>query len=318
MARAGRARIGFEIEFFGLDARKAAEVAAEAVGGHLRVEATHRATLLDSAVGKLKFTLDTRFAGPAAAEPGLFDRALDGLELRETAADLLAAFVPVEMITEPLSRDRFEAVDRIIGALRAAGAAGTGDSPVSAFGLHLNVELDPLDGARAIRIAAAYAFVEPWLRAQMGLDLARRVTPFIDPYPADYVTELATLFATGEPPGMAAFIALYGIWNPTRNRGLDLWPLLGAFDLDAATEALGEPVKNPRPAFHYRLPDSRLSEPGWTPAGEVARWDAVERLADDEAAFAAVRDAWLDLAGWRVLRSGYEARVAGALGAQAA
>jgi hypothetical protein len=36
-----------------------------------------------------------------------------------------------------------------------------------------------------------------------------------------------------------------------------------------------------RPTFHYRLPDARVSDPGWSIAPDWNRWVAVERLAVD-------------------------------------
>ena len=40
---------------------------------------------------------------------------------------------------------------------------------------------------------------------------------------------------------------------------------------------------NGRPTFHYRLPDARVSDPGWSIAPDWNRWVAVERLAADRA-----------------------------------
>jgi hypothetical protein len=307
---AGTSRIGFEIEFTGLSAPEAARLVRDALGGVIAEETPHKATLEDTPLGRVKFELDTRFASPAKDDPSFLDQALDELELRQAAADILSSVVPVEMITGPLERACFDDLDRAIGALRDAGAQGTYDHPLSAYGLHLNIELDPLDEGRAIRVAAAYAFVEPWLRRVLEVDLLRRVTPFIDPYPRDYVEALGTLFAGGETPRLTAFLRLYAQWNATRNRGLDMWPLLGALNAVAAEIALGAPVKNPRPAFHYRLPDSRLSRPGWTPREEVRRWDAIERIADAPERLARARDACLDFLGWRIMRPGYEAEIA--------
>jgi len=305
---AGTARIGFEIEFAGLSAPEAARVSAKAMGLVAKIGSPHHAWLPGTAIGDLIFELDTRYSKPAV-DPGMVDWALESLELRETAANILSGIVPVELITPPVERENFDVVDLIVAALRDAGAEGTREHPLSAFGLHLNIELAPLDPARAIRIATAYACVEPWLRRDMGLDLSRRATPFIDPYPADFARQLAELFSIGEPPSMATFIRLYGIWNPNRNRGLDLWPLLAEFDGAAADAAAGAPVHGARPAFHYRLPDSRISEPGWSPTDDVARWDAIERIAESDRAFAAARGAFLGLLDWRISRAAYDTAI---------
>ena len=47
-----------------------------------------------------------------------------------------------------------------------------------------------------------------------------------------------------------------------------------------------------RPAFHYRLPDCKVNQAGWTAAGAWNRWVYVETLAADEALLAELIDAW--------------------------
>jgi hypothetical protein len=199
--------------------------------------------------------------------------------------------------------------------LRKRGAQGTRSSAINAFGMHLNMALEPTEGQqaqeRAVRIAVAFACVEPWLRRGMGLDLLRRASPFVDPYPTGWLRVASEWAMAGEWPDLETFVAVYGEWNHTRNRGLDLWPLLGWFDRAMADAALGEPVKNARPAFHYRLPDSRIELVDWNIGAEIARWDRIEALADrpeDLAEAAAVCHAMLE---GDLPRAEYDARIAG-------
>ena len=308
----GGRRVGVEIEFALVDAPAAAAAVAGAIGGEVRHHGPHMAVLEGSAIGTVRFELDTRFAKPAM-DPDLIDRALEELDLRAAAAEALSALAPVELVTEPLDPAGLATLDTAIAALRAAGAVGTRHSPVNAFGVHLNIALVPCEPTGAIRIAAAYAFVEPWLRRQLEVDLARRATPFVDPYPPGYMRMLARAFADGNGPDLGRFISLYADWNPTRNRGLDMWPLLGHLDRDAAEAALGGPVKSPRPAFHYRLPDSDIENPHWTPRGDLARWERIEALAENPEAFEAVRAACLRYESWRMGRDEYDAVVARAM-----
>ncbi|MEM1343516.1 MAG: amidoligase family protein [Pseudomonadota bacterium] len=295
--------VGVEIEFAGLEVAQAAALAAQALGGRVEHQGTHLASVEGSAIGRIRFELDTRYA-KEPEDPGALDQALDDLALRESVADALSVVVPVELITEPLDAAALTHLDTALDALAQAGATGTKDGALSAFGMHLNVALDPPEPARAIRIAAAYAFVEPWLRTEMAIDLTRRATPFVDPYPQAFVRALARACREGQP-GLARFIALYGAWNPSRNRGLDLWPLLGHLDPDATQAALGAPAKGARPAFHYRLPDSLLGQPGWSPQTDLTRWRAVERIADDPTRFQSVRKAAAALHTWRCTRRTY-------------
>ncbi|MEM0944239.1 MAG: amidoligase family protein, partial [Pseudomonadota bacterium] len=188
---------------------------------------------------------------------------------------------------------------------------GTTDATLYAFGMHLNPEHRG-SAAEALRIAAAFAFAERWLRAEVPPDNARRVTPFVDPYGEGYIRELGAAF-DGRAPDLSTFIALYGRHNPDRNRGLDLWPLLAHLDPEAAEAAHRGPISGARPAFHYRLPDSLVSRPGWSPAAELDRWEIIEAAAADPARFDALRLAALAHRAWLPGQSAYENAVAGIL-----
>ena len=91
--------------------------------------------------------------------------------------------------------------------------------------------------------------------------------------------------------------------NPTRNRPLDLLPLMAFNDpsLLERRELAGQKVR-PRPAFHYRLPNSSIDEPGWSISAEWKRWVLVERLADNPALAARFAREYL---GWKGSVFGY-------------
>lgn len=307
-------RCGVEIEFSGLDAHRAAEVIAGAIGGTVEQTGRHAGRVLGSAIGDVKVYLDTRYAQPAK-DPTIVDEVLDALELRDGAAGLLASVmpVPVEIVTEPITRAQFADLDRAIVALRGAGAGDTKTGTLYAYGMHLNPEHEG-GPERAIRIAAAYAFVERWLRHLKPPDNARRVTPFVDPYSESYVEELAREFAEGREPGMRRFVELYAEYNPDRNRGLDMWPLIGHLAPRLARRFHDGPIKNARPTFHYRLPDSLVAVEGWSPRDELDRWESIERAADDPETFGRLRHAAAEFTGWRLPRQQFYAAIESVLG----
>ena len=307
-------RCGVEIEFSGLDAHEAARVIAAALGGTVEDTGRHTAEVHGSRIGDVEVELDTRYAKPSR-DPGILDNFLEALHLRDDAAELLSDVlpVPVEMVTPPLTRAQFADLDRAIAALREAGSEDTKAGTLFAYGLHLNPEHRG-DAAEAIRIAAAYAFAEPYLRHQTPPDNARRVTPFVDPYPDGYVLALARAFRDGSGPELGAFIDLYAYHNPDRNRGLDMWPLLGHLDPDLAEEEYGGPIKHARPTFHYRLPDSLVSVEGWSPRGDLDRWESIERAAADPAAFERLRAAAEDYEDSRISWQEYLGAVESVLG----
>ena len=98
-------------------------------------------------------------------------------------------------------------------------------------------------------------------------------------------------------PDIATFIDDYLSHNPTRNRDLDLLPLLHHFDARRVRAVLPNEKINGRPTFHYRLPDARVSDPGWSIAPDWNRWVAVERLAADRDRLEAVGAAFLGFEG---------------------
>lgn len=121
-----------------------------------------------------------------------------------------------------------------------------------------------------------------WLIDDAGIDFSRRYfTQFINPFPDAYADKI---LKPSYQPSMAGFMDDYLAGNPTRNRALDLLPVLSEVDLDRVKDRVNPDEKSlvkGRPAFHYRLPDCRLGDPGWSIAGEWNRWFLVETVAND-------------------------------------
>ncbi len=109
------------------------------------------------------------------------------------------------------------------------------------------------------------------------IPLARRVLPFIDPFPDAYVN---LVLDEDYEPTLKTFMKDYLEANPTRNRALDWLPLFAHLDRELT---FSYPVEvelvKPRPTLHYRLPSSLIDEPGWSIAGEWNKWVEIERLA---------------------------------------
>lgn len=123
--------------------------------------------------------------------------------------------------------------------------------------------------------------LEDWLREVSGIDISRRLSPFIRAFPKAYRRKILAL---DYAPSARGFAEDYLTDNPTRNRPLDLHPLLvhihGAELLSRMEEAN---LVKPRPTFHYRLPNCEIARPGWSPAADWNRWVMVERLSSDAA-----------------------------------
>jgi hypothetical protein len=267
-------RTGVEIELGGLDEAEVALLARDELGGRIEAGPDGALRLEDSALGRLEIYLDTKYR--AAAEG----------PLARSLIELARAVVPVEIVTEPLETERLPALDRLRARLRAAGAEGSRAGILLGFGLHLNPGLPGETAADIVPVARAYALIEDWLRRDDPIDASRRLLPFSDPWPRAF----ADLLAERAEWDLPAFFDAYLAHNPTRNRGLDLLPIIGHL---APQRALPGNV-SARPAWHYRLPDCRIDEAGWTIAREWRRWVAVERLAAEPGLLDRLAADWRD------------------------
>ncbi|OWU86260.1 hypothetical protein ATO6_05340 [Oceanicola sp. 22II-s10i] len=271
---------GVEIEFSGLAEGDAARIVARETGGTARQTDTHDWVVEDGALGRIEVYLDTalRKAGP--------DR------LTEAGLKLGRDLIPVEIVTEPLSRSGLARLDALRDVLRKAGAEGSGQGLFYGFGVHLNVEVASEDAAGVTRPLLAYALIEDWMRTAAPIDPSRRALPFTDPYPTSLVRDLAR---AGSGAATDEVIGIYLGHDASRNHGLDMLPLFAHLDKDRVREAVdhAKALKG-RPTFHFRLPDSRIDEAGWSLRQEWERWRLVERIAADRALLDRLAEAWLD------------------------
>lgn len=294
----GIRRVGVEVEFDGLDCEETSALLHRLFGGHIVWQDPYRAQVMGTRLGDFEVELDMSLAHPearAAAERhrgtteepewerrarAEVERLLERLEadLAETVGDVGSLWMPVEIVAPPVAWDRLGELDRLVAALREAGAGGTRSGLLSAYGTQLNPEVADSAPAHLLSVLRAYLLLSDWLREEIGVDLRRRVTPFIDPFPAAY----ADLVLDAEyAPDLAGLIGDYLAYNPTRNRELDLLPLFAHLAPKQVRRRLPREKIHARPTFHYRLPDTRLDLPDWSVTLEWGRWITVERLAAD-------------------------------------
>jgi hypothetical protein len=285
----GRLRtVGVEIEFAGLSPEQAAKALAGRVGGRLRRIDPHAFQIRGSKVGNLSVELDSRYVHPGKMEEGFLSTVMP--KLASLFGSATSYVIPCELVTGPIPIDHLHEVQDCIAALRQAGARGTQDGPFFAFGLHFNPEAPSLDVATLAAIMKSFVLLNGWLRRETALDLTRSFLGFADPFPDTYSRLLCD---PSYGPTLESFIDDYLAANPTRNRDCDLLPLLTHLDPERVRRALPGEKINPRPTFHYRLPDARISDPGWTIAPDWNRWVAVERLAADPDRLARLGEAYL-------------------------
>lgn len=282
----GTRRVGFELEFGGVGIEQAARALQRCLGGELHMISAAQARLQPSGLGEFVVEVDWQYLKRLARERDDIDERWLAL-LR----DLATAVVPVEVVCPPIALDRLGVLDAVVAVLREAGAVGTGDSPIYAFGVHVNAEVPALTAATITRYLKAYCLLQWWLIADAEVDLARRLSPYIDLYPEAYIK---VVLDYGDAPELATLFDDYLAHNPTRNRALDLLPLLAEIDRQRVDAVLADSRIKPRPAFHYRIPDCHIERPDWSCAVAWHSWLVVERLAADAAAIAELSERFSD------------------------
>lgn len=281
-------RAGFELEFGNLTVRETAEALQRDLGGDIQEKNPFYFKLTDSSAGNLKIERDAELLHSVRYRKALrkinVDFNPDTLANEiEQGIDRLSCFlIPCEIVTEPLSFREFPNLDRILNVLDTINAKGTQNSVFYAFGLHINPSVPDSDKKTLVAYMQSFLLLAEWLEADSDVDFSRRFfTNFIDPFPDDYVKKVL------DPeyrPDTDTFTDDYLRFNPTRNRALDMLPLLADIDNErvlAGVKKEEHSLIRRRPAFHYRLPDCRLGDKTWSPADEWNRWWYVEAVASD-------------------------------------
>ncbi len=288
--------VGVEIEFAGLPVHQVAEHIVSVLGGTLKVHTDYEIQVCTTALGDC--TVEVDFAllkrlGQARAEAEQ-----DVGLIEQWSEDMLAAvarqLTPCEIVTAPIQFAQIVELEPLMQALRQAGAQGTDDALVYAFGVHFNPEVTGLEVADILPTMQAFALLHAWLLVRMQVDWVRRLAPFIRPWPDEYV---ARILAADYQPDITTLIDDYLAHNATRNRALDLLPLFAHIDAERVNAAVGDDQTKPRPTYHYRLANCRIGDPEWRLSAEWQPWLLIESLAQDTAKRAAMSEAYCQVLG---------------------
>lgn len=280
----GPRHVGVELEFAEVSAHDAAHLVRSVFGGDVRMLDAHRYAIEGTFAGDFESELDSQLAHPKPHDP---DTPVEA-KLREWFGNVQSIMLPVEIVSPPLLLEHLPRMDSVVAALRRAGASDTRGDLLYAFGLQLNPEIAERSAAYLLSMLRAYMVLSERLRREIDIDVTRRLLAFAEPFPDDYALLVCD---PGYAPDMPALIDDYLVFNPTRNRELDLLPLFAWIDEGRVREVVDDPLVKARPTFHWRLPNARFNDDGWTIVGEWNRWvevewlaDAPERLADASAA----------------------------------
>lgn len=275
-------RVGLELEFAGIGLERVADIITSIYGGEIRKNHRYYIEIRNTDLGDFRVELDARILQKMAQED-IFDTADIDIEERsfrksiEDIIDKLAmSVVPVEIVMPPVPLSKFGRLEELRKKLWEEKAEGTKGSLVHAFGMHINIEAPELDVDTILKYLRAFLLLYPWLLEKLEIDISRKLFPFVDPFPKEFVLKVLDV---GYAPSQKELISDYIKFNPTRNRPLDLLPILAMLDEVTVKRKLNGEKNTPRPTFHYRLPNSKIDDLSWTFAKEWNYWIAVEELA---------------------------------------
>lgn len=276
--------VGFELEFAGLEITRTAEIIRDAYGGEIIEENRYEYRIENTELGEFRVELDARILQKMASG-NLFENLgldIDTGKLSNSIEDVLdrmaKSVVPIEIVMPPVTLDKIERLEELQVKLQKNKAEGTKTSLIHAFGMHLNIECPDLKADTLLAYLKSFMLLYPWLLEKLNIDITRRISPFVDPFPDTYVGKILN---PEYKPDLDSLMDDYLEFNDTRNRPLDMMPVFGLLDNERIHKVLGGEKNNPRPTFHYRLPNSKIDEPGWKFSGEWNDWCEVEKLASN-------------------------------------
>lgn len=277
-------RIGVELEFAGLEAQQIANIMQANLGGEIEWQSPFVVTLESRDLGTFKLEMDSKQIQELGARSGIRGNPVDaakGLEKTyiETVSRLAGNLVPWEIVTPPLPLSDYHRLYPLVSDLRDAGARGTRAAMHYAFGVHLNPEPYELTADYLVRHLKAFFCLYEWILKVGDIDFSRRITPYINHFEQDYILKVLD---KNYQPTMQTLIEDYLESNPTRNRSLDMLPMFAYINEDLVRAVVDDNRINPRPTFHYRLPNCEIDNPNWNLDRSIELWMAVEELAGDE------------------------------------
>jgi hypothetical protein len=281
-------KAGFEFEYANVKLPIAATAIQKLFGGEIEMINPYHYKL-HSKIGTFKLMIDFSFLVHSSLKKVVKEYGLDSIlpiefisEIENLIANIGENLIPYEITTPPLVFNDIALSQKIVETLRDLGAYGTNKSLLYAFGMHINIEEKNLKIDTILQKFRAYLILYEFINNWLKPDLSRRISPYIKHFDSDFIIKVLNL---NYNPSLDKFISDYIAFNPTRNRSLDLLPLLAFLNEKKVKDALPNEKINKRPTYHYRLPDSKIDETSWCCCEGWNSWVLVELLANDNKNF---------------------------------
>lgn len=282
--------VGFELEFANVNIEQAIKIIQDLYGGEVQEKHRFHKKVTGTELGDFTIEIDLKLLNEKSYQKTLDKFNIDlqtyqvgennlEFEVEKAMESIASSLIPYEIITPPVPVTEVEKFEKLRLSLFENDAKGTKDFLTNAFATHINIETPAKDVETIHNYVKAFLLLYPWIFYQSGIDLARRVSTFIAPFPTKYA-EL--VIRPSYKPDLDTFIDDYHMYNPDRNRPLDMYPLLAHLRKEKVNsyQNLGN-VKS-RPTFHYRLPNSLIDQADWSLAKEWNYWVLIDDLANDK------------------------------------
>ncbi len=271
-------QFGIELEFGQLSVADAARVCARVLGGTAHKETDYR-WKVTSRLGDFGVETDMHFLQELGEQRARGEEPTGLARVAEQiAAPVAESIMPTEIVAPPLPLEKLPILDEIALALGEAGAVGTSEGLLYAFGLQINADVWSKKPADILATIRAFCILHPLLLRWLQIDRTRRISQFIQPYPVGYVIHV---LEKNYQPDLATLIDDYLLHNASRNRALDCLCLFAHLDPERVYAVCDRADVKARPAYHYRLPNSLVGTPDWSVTGELRSWAMIEQLASD-------------------------------------
>ncbi|RNI22376.1 amidoligase family protein [Rufibacter latericius] len=281
--------VGFELEFANVGINECVEIVQTLYGGEVQWENRFSAKVANTRLGDFSVEIDLKLLTEKQYKPFFEKLNLDiehirlGQETLEEKIDdalesVIKKVIPYEIGVPPLPYHQLEELELLRQTLYEHQAKGTEAFFTNAFGTHINTEIPDTEPATVLRYLRAFLLLYPWLLEAGETDFARKnLTSFINPFPPEYN---ALVLNPSYNPSLEQLIDDYHQYNPDRNRPLDLYPLFSFLRKEQVNAYTNLGSVKARKTFHYRLPNSCISDPDWTLAQEWNNWVVIEELAN--------------------------------------
>jgi hypothetical protein len=272
--------VGFELEFGAVNLKRVAEIIISLFGGQAEKSNRFLMKVTGTSIGDFQLKMDSRIMTEKKYEPILSSLGIntEGEEVIDFVESFFSIVIPYELGTPPLPITRISEFEKLRRELFRNKAKGTRKSLLTAFATHINTEYPSPDPASILSYLRAFLLLYPLIFEKAEIHITRRIYQFIEPFPDDYT---ALVLDPYYHPGLKELIYDYRQYNPNRNRPLDLYPAFACLDAGLVNTFKDIGSVKPRPAFHYRLPNSEVDNADWCLADEWNSWLLVERLAAD-------------------------------------